>query len=64
VVYFALASTWGFLSGTVGLLIVSGMVGRPLGLKPVVLSALGIAGVLAIAGGAVAARAYRDASGQ
>ncbi len=61
-VYFSLASLWGFLMGTVTLLFGFSLGGRQLELSPVAIVAMSAAVVLAIVGGMVASRAYRDAS--
>ena len=61
-VYFSLASLWGFLMGTVTLLFGFSLGGRQLDLSPVAIVAMSAAIVLAIVGGVVASRAYREAS--
>lgn len=61
-VYFSLASLWGFLMGTVTILFGFTLGGRRLELSPVAIVAMSAAIVLAIVGGMVASRAYREAS--
>ena len=61
-VYFRLASLWGFLIGTVMLLYGFSLSGRRLELSPVAIVAMSAAIVLAVVGGIVASRAYRAAS--
>ena len=61
-VYFSLASLWGFLMGTVTLLFGFSLSGRRLELSPVAIVAMSAAIVLAVVGGMVASRAYREAS--
>ncbi len=60
--YFSLASLWGFLIGTVALLFGFSLAGRRLELSPVAIVALSASIVLAVVGGMVASRAYREAS--
>jgi len=59
-VYFTLASVWGFVTGTVAILGVLSASGRPLTLEPKSGAVLGLATLVALLGGAVAARAYRE----
>ena len=61
-VYFSMASLWGFLIGTVALLFGFSLAGRRLELSPVAIVALSASIVLAVVGGMVASRAYREAS--
>ena len=61
-VYFSLASLWGFLIGTVTLLFGFSLAGNRLDLSPVAIIAMSGAILLAIVGGMVASRAYREAS--
>ena len=61
-VYFSLASLWGFLVGTVTLLFGFSLAGRQLELSPVAVVAMSAAIVLAVGGGLVSSRAYREAS--
>ena len=61
-VYFSLASLWGFLIGTVALLFGFSLAGRRLELSPVAIVALSASIILAVVGGMVASRAYREAS--
>ena len=61
-VYFSLASLWGFLIGTIALLFGFSLAGRRLELSPVAIVALSASIVLAVVGGMVASRAYREAS--
>jgi hypothetical protein len=60
--YFALASLWGFLIGTATLLFGFSLGGVQLELSPLAIIAMSAAVVLAVVGGMIAARAYRDAS--
>jgi hypothetical protein len=60
--YFCIASVWGFLCGAIGLAIVLPGRGYPSGFQgPLVLLLLIPAIVVAILGGAVSAAAYREA---
>lgn len=61
-VYFSLASLWGFLIGTVTLLFGFSLGGKRLDLSPVAVVAMSAAVLLAVIGGMIAAKAYRDAS--
>ncbi len=61
-VYFSLASLWGFLIGTVALLFGFSLTGRRLELSPVAIVAMSASIVLAIVGGMIASRAYREAA--
>jgi len=61
-VYFSLASLWGFLLGTVALLFGFSLTGRRLDLSPVAIVAMSAAVLLAVVGGMVASRAYREAA--
>jgi hypothetical protein len=61
-IYFVLASSWGFVIGTAAILGTLSAVGRPI---PIGGSDTGFvigAGLLAVFGGLVAARAYHEAS--
>ena len=60
--YFTLASLWGFLVGTAGLLIGFSSRGVPLDLGPVAILALSAASILAVVGGMIASRAYSEAA--
>jgi hypothetical protein len=60
--YFSLASLWGFLIGTATLLFGFSLDGTRLDLSPVAIVAMTAAVVLAVIGGIVASRAYREAS--
>ncbi len=62
VVYFSLASLWGFLMGTVTLLFGFTLGGKRLDMSPVAIVAMSAAIVVAIVGGIVASRAYREAT--
>jgi hypothetical protein len=59
-VYFILASVWGFMSGTVAVIVSLSLLGQPVELQVPVAIAIAAAAVLALVGGAVAARAYRE----
>jgi hypothetical protein len=61
-VYFVLASAWGFMTGTAGVLAGLAVLGRPLSLEPTTAALLVGAGLLALVGGFVAAMAYQEAS--
>ena len=61
-VYFSLASLWGFLIGTATLLYGFSLAGHRLELSPVAIVALSASIILAVVGGLVASRAYREAS--
>jgi hypothetical protein len=61
-VYFTLASVWGFLSGCVGLLAGIGVAARPPLLDSFLAVSFLTAGLVAVGGGIVASRAYREAS--
>ena len=58
--YFALATTWGFVVGTAAILGGLSFVGQPIRLEPELAAVLLLAGVVAVVGGLVAAAAYRD----
>ena len=58
-VYFMLASVWGFMTGTAAILGGLAAVGRPLTFEPQVAAVFTLATAIAILGGVVAARAYR-----
>ncbi|NIM00410.1 MAG: hypothetical protein GTN89_06005, partial [Acidobacteria bacterium] len=60
--YFSLASLWGFLMGTVTLLFGFTLGGKRLDMSPVAIVAMSAAIVVAIVGGIVASRAYREAT--
>lgn len=61
-VYFSLASLWGFLIGTATLLYGFSLAGHRLELSPVAIVVMSAAVVLAVVGGVITARAYREAS--
>jgi hypothetical protein len=59
--YFYLAALWGFVIGVAGLAVALALAGSPVGLHPgLILTLVPFAG-FAVAGGAVAAIAYREA---
>jgi hypothetical protein len=60
--YFSLASLWGFLIGTATLLYGFSLAGTRLDLSPAAIIAMSVAVILAVVGGVVASRAYREAS--
>jgi hypothetical protein len=60
--YFSLAALWGFLIGSGALLIGFSATGARLHLGGGPLAALAAASILAVVGGMVAARAYREAT--
>jgi hypothetical protein len=60
--YFTMASIWGFLSGTAGVLFWLTASGKPVRFEPIVLGTLAAAAAVAIVGGLVAAKAYREAA--
>ncbi len=60
--YFSLASLWGFLIGTATLLYGFSLAGHHLELDPVAIVAMAAAVVLAVVGGVITARAYREAT--
>ena len=62
-VYFALASIWGFLAGTAAIVVGLAVTDQPVRFAPWLVLALGVAALAAVVGGAVAAAAYRDAVG-
>ena len=62
--YFGLASVWGFLIGTASILGTLTYLGRPVQLDPLLLALLASTGLVALAGGGVAAAAYREAAGK
>ena len=62
VLYFTLASAWGFTAGTVAVLICYRSTGKPWRIETASLGLLAGAGLLAVIGGVVAALAYHDAS--
>jgi len=59
-VFFTLASTWGFVVGVAGLLAAIGATGEAVHPGPSAVLGLIPAGVVAIAGGFVAAAAYKE----
>ena len=61
-VYFSLASLWGFLIGTATLLFGFSLGGVRVDLSPAAIIAMSAAVILAVVGGGVASRAYREAS--
>ena len=60
-VFFAIASLWGFVVGTVTIVGFLSLTGRSIQLDARTGTLLGIAAVLALVGGMVASAAYRDA---
>ncbi len=60
--YFALAAIWGCLAGTGVLVVGLSSFDQPVRLDPSVAGLLGLAMILAVGGGLVAAAAYRAAS--
>ena len=62
--FFALASLWGFLIGTGAVLGALTVKGLTLPLAPQFVGILALAVLLALAGGLVAAAAYRESSGR
>jgi hypothetical protein len=60
IVYFTLASVWGFMTGTAAILGSLAAAGRPLTLGPRVGTVLAVSIFVALFGGFVAARAYRE----
>jgi len=60
--YFALAAIWGCLAGTGVLVVGLSSFDHPVRLDPSVAGLLGLAMILAVGGGLVAAAAYRAAS--
>ena len=61
-VFFALASAWGFFSGTSAVLVALMLLGRPVFLGSRLALTLAVAAVAAVAGGLVVAAAYRENS--
>jgi len=61
-VYFGLASLWGFCIGTAAILIGLNLMETPLRPDPTLMAAIAAAAVLALVGGIIAAIAYRDAA--
>ena len=61
-IYFTIASLWGFLVGTAALLGGLVVAGRPLSLSLPVALALALAAAVALVGGFVASSAYRQAT--
>ena len=60
IIYFTLASVWGFMTGTAAILGSLAAAGRPLFLGPRVGAVLAASVLVALFGGFVAARAYRE----
>jgi len=60
--YFSLASAWGFTAGTVAVLACFRSTGKSWSIQGPSLALLGGAALLALIGGIVAALAYHDAS--
>ena len=63
-VYFSLASLWGFVSGTVAVLAGLTLADQPLRAEPTIVGLILVAAALAVAGGMLAAMAYKDAARQ
>jgi hypothetical protein len=59
--YFYLAALWGFVIGVAGLAVALALVGSPVGLQPMLVAVLVPFAGFALAGGAVASVAYREA---
>lgn len=60
--YFSVASVWGCVLGAAGVALAVTRAGIRPGLDGTMLAMLGGAGILSIAGGALASRAYREAA--
>jgi len=60
-VYFTLASVWGFAAGTVAVFAAFGAVGQPIRFDSSLGLTLGVAGAIAIVGGVIFSLAYREA---
>jgi hypothetical protein len=60
-VYFALASVWGFAAGSVAVLVGLNTLGRPIRFESGLGLVLGIAVTIAVVGGVVVSLAYREA---
>jgi hypothetical protein len=61
-IYFGLASLWGFSIGTASILIGLNLMETPLRPNPMLTTAIAAAAVLALVGGIIAAIAYREAA--
>jgi len=61
VLYFALASVWGFAAGSVAVLAGFNSLGRPIRFDSGLGVTLGVAAAIAIFGGVVVSLAYREA---
>jgi hypothetical protein len=59
--YFYLAALWGFVIGVAGLVVGLALAGSPVGLHPMLILTLVPFAGFALAGGAVASIAYREA---
>lgn len=59
--YFYLAALWGFVAGVAGLAVALALVGSPVELQPMLIATLLPFAGFALAGGAVASIAYREA---
>lgn len=62
--YFGLSSVWGFLAGSVAVLVAFDAVGHPITLRGELGTALSIAAVLAVVGGVIVSMAYRELAGR
>ena len=60
--YFGIASLWGFLVGSATIIIGLSIVGKPIQLGSVGTAMLMCAGVLALLGGVISSFAYREAA--
>ena len=61
-IYFSLAALWGFLIGTAAVLFGLSLGGISLDLSPGTIVALAVSSILAVVGGMIASRAYREAT--
>jgi hypothetical protein len=59
--YFYIAALWGFVAGVAGVAVALALAGNPLGVHPTLIVALVPFAGFAVAGGAVASIAYREA---
>ena len=59
--YFGLAALWGFIAGATAVGAALRAMGQPIDFNPVLVGALVFGGLLAVAGSAVSAAAYREA---
>jgi len=63
-VFFTLASVWGFIAGVTGVLVAMSAAGETIQARPAVIAGLVPALILSLAGGLIVAAAYRESKGR